>query len=69
MKVCYTASDVIQAMARGEVCKTVDSWEDACSENVWNEAKATFARRYKTRKQYVNITAVRMVPDDYRPVR
>ena len=69
MKVCYTASDVIQAMARGEVCKTVESWEEACSERVWNQAKETFARRYKTRKQYVNITALRVVPDDYKPVR
>ena len=69
MKVCYTASDVIQSMARGEVVKNASSWEEACSESVWDAAKATFARRHKTRKQYVNITAVRVVPDDYKPVR
>ena len=69
MKVCYTCNDTIQAMARGEVCKTVDTWDEACSDRVWDQAKETFARRYHTKRQYVDITAVRVVPDDYRPVR
>lgn len=69
IKVCYTANDTIQAMARGEVCKTVESWDEACCEGMWDAAKAVFARRYKTKKQYVEITAVRIVPDDYKPVR
>lgn len=69
MKVCYTANDAVQAMIREEVCKTVATWEEACSESVWESVKAAFARRHKTKKLYVDITAVRVVPDDYKPVR
>ena len=55
-------------MTRHEICKIVESWDEAHMESVWDSVKATFARRYKTKKQIVDITAVRIVPDDYRPV-
>jgi hypothetical protein len=69
VKVCYTVSDAVKAMVREEICRTVDTWEEGCSETVWEKVKELFARRWKTKKAYVNITAVRAVPDDYKPIR
>ena len=69
MKICYTLSDAIQAMVREEVCWKVETWEDGCSEEVWEKVKTTFARKHRTKKDYVHITAVRQVPDDYRPIK
>lgn len=69
MKVCYQCADAIQAMVREEICLSVSDWHEACSEPAWNRVKATFARRWKTKKDYVSISAVRQVPLDYKPIK
>ena len=69
MKICYTVSDAIQAMVREEICRTVENRDDGYTDKMWDSVKAAFARRWKTKKLYVNITAVKEVPDDYRPIR
>ncbi len=53
MKYRLTCSDVIKAMARETVTVTANTLDDA-----WEKAKTRFARKYRTKKDYVNITAV-----------
>ncbi len=69
MKICYTVSDAVQAMVREESCRVVDTWEEGCSDKVWDRILAAFARKWKTKKEYCHITAVREVADDYKPIR
>ena len=56
MKYALTCSDAIQAMARETVTVTADTLDEA-----WEKAKAKFARKYKTKKAYVDITETHRV--------
>ena len=56
MKYILTCSDVIKALAREDITVTASSLDEA-----WDKAKVRFARKYKTSKLFVNITAVEMV--------
>lgn len=58
MKVKLTCSDCIQALKRDYIVITVQDREQACSEETWKHAKKIFARRHKTRAEYVDITGV-----------
>ena len=53
MKITLTCNDSIKAMAREDVTVSAKTLDEA-----WDKAKAKFARKHKTRKDYVNITAV-----------
>ena len=57
MKVTLTCSDCIKAFKLDHIVMTVESREQACSEETLNRARKIFARRHKTRAEYVNITA------------
>ena len=54
MKYTLTCSDVIKAMAREDITVTANTLDEA-----WDKAKANFARKHKTKKDYVDITAVK----------
>lgn len=58
MKVKFTCSDCIQAFKLDYIVMTVENREEAFSEETWNHARKIFARRHKTRAEYVNITGV-----------
>ena len=58
MKVKLECSDCIQSFKLDHVVLTVKNREEACSEETWNHARKIFARRHKTRAEYVNITGV-----------
>ena len=53
MKYTLTCSDIIKAMAREDITVTANTLDEA-----WEKAKVRFARKYKTKKEYVDITAV-----------
>ena len=55
VKYILTCNDVIKAMAREDITVTANSLDEA-----WDKAKVRFARKYKTSKRFVNITAVKM---------
>ena len=54
MTYVLTCNDVIKAMAREDIRVTAETLEEA-----WDKAKTRFARKYITKKAYVNITACR----------
>lgn len=56
MKIKLTCSDCIQAMEREVVTVTADTLDEA-----WEKAKTKFARKYRTKKAYVNITGTERV--------
>ena len=53
MKYQLTCSDVIKAMVREDITVTANTLDEA-----WEKAKTRFARKHKTKKDYVDITAV-----------
>ena len=53
MRYRLTCSDVIQAMTRENVTATANTLDKA-----WEKAKTRFALKYKTKQDYVDITAV-----------
>lgn len=69
LKVRYTCSDSIIAMARGYVVLSVPDSCEACSIDTWKRVKRTFARRHHTRASYVNITAVEYLTENDRRER
>ena len=56
MKVKLTCSDCIQAMEREVITVTAETLDEA-----WEKAKSKFARKYRTKKSYVNITGVERI--------
>ena len=52
MKFKLTCSDSIQAMEREVITVTADTLDEA-----WEKAKTKFARKYHTKKAFVDITA------------
>lgn len=54
MTYVLTCNDVIKAMEREDIKVTAETLDEA-----WDKAKTRFARKYKTKKEYVDITAVR----------
>lgn len=55
MKYQLTCNDVVRAMERETVTVNAECLEDA-----FEKAKAKFARKYKTKKSFVDITACRI---------
>lgn len=53
MKYILTCCDVVKAMKREDVIVTAHTLDEA-----WEKAKTRFARKYKTSKNNVDITAV-----------
>lgn len=53
-KFVLTCNDTIRALVREDVTVTAETLDDA-----WELAKKRFARKHKTRKEYIDITAVR----------
>jgi len=56
MKVKLTCSDCIQAMEREVITVTAETLDEA-----WEKAKFKFARKYHTKKAYVDITAIERI--------
>ncbi len=54
MKYILTCNDAILAMERADITVTAETIDEA-----FDKAKARFARKFKTSKAFVNITAVR----------
>lgn len=51
-----TCNDYIQAMARESITVSADTLDKA-----WDKAKTKFARKYKTQKSFVEITAAQRI--------
>lgn len=58
MTVILTCSDAVQAMERENVTVKAETLDEA-----WKIAKKRFARKYKTKQEYVDITAVRRLEE------
>ena len=56
MKVKLTCNDCIQAMKREVSTVSAETHDEA-----WDKAKTKFARKYHTKKAYVNITGVERI--------
>ena len=56
MKVKLTCSDCIQAMEREVITVTAETLDEA-----WEKAKIKFARKYRTKKAFVNITGIERI--------
>ena len=54
MTVILTCNDVIKALEREDIKVTAETLEEA-----FEKAKKKFARKYKTKVEYVDITAVK----------
>ena len=58
MKYVLTCNDSLLAMKREEIAVCAEDLDEA-----FEKARTRFARKHKTRKSFVNITAVRTVRD------
>ena len=56
MKIRLTCNDCIQAMKREVITVSAETHDEA-----WDKAKTKFARKYHTKKAYVNITGVERI--------
>ncbi len=56
MKVKLTCNDAYYAMVREDITVTATSLDEA-----WDKAKTRFARKHKTKKAYIDITAVQWI--------
>lgn len=63
MKVKYICSDVIKSMTREDIVLDIPTTEDAYTTKTWEKVKKRFARRNRTKADYVNITGIEQVKE------